>query len=64
MITDASVVGATFARAGNDGKVITICGHDKVDVVVDTTKNYMLIRYTVISRNSPGLVIKTGYFWL
>nr|DAD58815.1 MAG TPA: hypothetical protein [Caudoviricetes sp.] len=62
MVSDASIENPTFSRATVDDGFQRIGGHDRVDVVLGN-KAYYLIRYTVISRNTSGQVIKTGYFW-
>jgi len=63
MVSDASIVSPTFSKATVDDGFQRIGGHDRVDVVLGN-KAYYLIRYTVISRNTPGQVIKTGYYWI
>ena len=63
MVSDASIENPTFSRATVDDGFQRIGGHDRVDVVLGN-KAYYLIRYTVISRNTPGQVIKTGYYWI
>lgn len=60
MVSDASIENPTFSRATVDQR---ICGHNRIDVVIGD-KDYYLIRYTVISRNPSGAVIKTGYYWI
>ena len=62
MVSDASIANPVFSRATVDDGFQRICGHNRIDVVLGN-KDYYLIRYTIISRNTPGMVIKTGYFW-
>ena len=63
MVSEASIENPTFSRATVDDGFQRICGHNRIDVVIGD-KDYYLIRYTVISRNTPGAVIKTGYYWI
>ncbi len=63
MVSDASIVSPTFSKATVDDGFQRIGGHDRVDVVLGNKAHY-LIRYTVISRSTPGQVIKTGYYWI
>lgn len=63
MVVDATVTTADFSRSEFDSTPKIIAGHDRVDAVIGDKAHY-LFRFTVISRNTPGMVIKTGYYWV
>lgn len=64
MVVNALVASPEFGRNGGDGNIKTISGHDRVDVVIDDSYAYQLLEVTVISRNTPGQVIKEARFWV
>lgn len=63
MVVDATVTNADFSRSEFDSTPKIIAGHNRVDAVVGNKAHY-LFRFTIISRNTPGSVIKTGYYWV
>jgi hypothetical protein len=54
MVVSAMVASPEFGRNSGDGSIKTICGHDRVDVVIDNSYAYQLLEVTVMSRNTPG----------
>lgn len=64
MVCSSSVITPTFSRSTNDGTINTISGHDRVDVIIDNSYAYQLLETTVISRNTPGQVIKEARYWV
>lgn len=64
MLCSSSVTTPTFSRSTNDGNIKTISGYDRVDVVIDDSYAYQLLEVTVMSRNTPGQVIKEARYWI
>ena len=64
MVCSDSATAPTFSRSTNDGNIKTISGHDRVDVVIDDSYAYQLLEVTVMSRNTPGQVIKEARYWI
>ncbi len=55
--------GVDFERKSGSNAPITIAGLDRVDIVFGN-ESYYLIDVTVISRNTPGAVIKIFKYWI
>ena len=64
MVVNAMVESPEFGRNSGDGSIKTICGRDRIDIVIDDSYAYQLLEVTVISRNTPGQVIKEARYWI
>lgn len=62
-IISADDEGAAFERKSGSNAITTIAGHDRVDIVFGN-ESYYLVEVTVISRNTPGSVIKIFKYWI
>lgn len=64
MVVNTMVESPEFGRNSGDGSIKTICGRDRIDIVIDDSYAYQLLEVTVISRNAPGQVIKEARYWI